>query len=116
MWNFNGSNIEGSLPGSFPLLNKNTHIWSILAIRLMGQIFCRLISQRFLLFHLLVAHIVNLSAADCYFHHAVTLPYLANGLTVSQPVTAWEAGNAESKAAPHFISRTIILAAFKGKI
>ena len=77
----------------------------------MDQIFCRLISQRYLLFHLLVAHIVNLSVAAC----AVTLPCPANGLTVSQPVTAWEAGNAESMAAPHFIAWPIILAAFKGK-
>ena len=62
MRSFNGSKVEGSLPGSFPLLNKNTHIWSIFVIRLMGQIFCRLISQRYLLLHLFIAHIVNLSA------------------------------------------------------
>ena len=27
----------------------------------------------------------------------------ANGLTVSQPVTTWDAGNTESKEASHFI-------------
>ena len=51
MWSFNATNVEGSLPGSFPLLNKNARIWSIL----MGQVFCRL------LFHLLAADILNLS-------------------------------------------------------
>ena len=51
MWSFNAPNVEGSLHGSFPLLNKNTRIWSIF----MSHVFCRL------LFHLLAAHILNLS-------------------------------------------------------
>ena len=55
MWSFNAPDIEGSLPGPFSLLNKNTRIWSIFVIRLMGQMFCR---QPF---HLLAAHIKNLS-------------------------------------------------------
>ena len=55
MWTFNAPDIEGSLPGSFPLLNKNTTIWSIFVTQLMGQVFCRLP------FHLLAAHIRNLS-------------------------------------------------------
>ena len=55
MWSFNAPDIEGSLPGYFPLLNNNTLIWSILVIPLMGQVFCRLP------FHLLAAHILNLS-------------------------------------------------------
>ena len=50
--------VEGSLLGSFPLINKHTRIWSILVIRLMGQVFCRL------LFHLLAAQILNLSDTD----------------------------------------------------
>ena len=66
MWSFNALDVEGSLPGSFPLLNKNTCIWSIFVIRLMGQVFCRQISQRYPLIHLLAAHILNLSGADCY--------------------------------------------------
>ena len=52
---FNAPDVEGSLPGSFPLLNKTTRIWSTFVIRLMGQVFCRL------LFHLLAAHILKLS-------------------------------------------------------
>ena len=52
---FNAPDVEGSLPGSFPLLNKNTRIWSTFVIRLMGQVLCRL------LFHLLAADILNLS-------------------------------------------------------
>ena len=52
---FYALDVEGSIPGSFPLLNKNTHTWSTFVIRLMGQVFCRL------LFHLLAAHILNLS-------------------------------------------------------
>ena len=52
---FNAPDVEGSLPGSFPLLNKNTRIWSTFVIRLMGQVFCRL------LFQLLAVHILNLS-------------------------------------------------------
>ena len=52
---FNAPDVEGSLPGPFPLLNKSARIWSIFVIRLMGQVFCRL------LFHLLAAHILNLS-------------------------------------------------------
>ena len=52
---FNAPDVEGSLPGSFPLLNqKHSHLVNIV-IRLMGQVFCRL------LFHLLAAHILNLS-------------------------------------------------------
>ena len=84
-WCFNALDVEGSLPGSFPLLNKNTCIWSIFVIRLMDQVFCRQFSQRYLLIHLLAAHILNLSAADCYISnafHAVTLPCPGNGLTV----------------------------------
>ena len=38
--------------------------------------------------------------------HAATLLCPANRLTVSQPVTAWEAGNTESKEASCFISWT----------
>ena len=30
MWSFNASDVEGSLPGSFPLLNKNTRILVII--------------------------------------------------------------------------------------
>ena len=52
---FNAPDVEGSLPGSFTLLNKTTRIWSTFVIRLMGQVFYRL------LFHLLAAHILNLS-------------------------------------------------------
>ena len=52
---FNAPDVEGSLPGSFPLLNKNTQIWSTFVIQLIGQVFCRL------LFHLLAAHILNLT-------------------------------------------------------
>ena len=52
---FNAPDVEGSLPGSFPLLNKNTSILSTFVILLMGQVFYRL------LFHLLAAHILNLS-------------------------------------------------------
>ena len=52
---FNASDVEGSLPGSFPLLTKNTRIWSTFVIRSKGQVFCRL------LFHLLAVHIPNLS-------------------------------------------------------
>ena len=66
MWSLNPSDVEGSLPGSFPLLNKNTCIWSIFVIRLIVQVFCIQIYQRYLLIHLLAAHILNLSAADCY--------------------------------------------------
>ena len=57
MWSFNAPDIEGSLPGSFPfpLLNKNTRIWSIFVIQLMRQVSCRLP------FHLLAAHILNLT-------------------------------------------------------
>ena len=66
MWSFHAADVEGSLPGSFPLLNKNTRIWSIFVIRFMGQVFCRQISQRYLLIHLLAAHILSLSATDCY--------------------------------------------------
>ena len=66
MWSLNASDVEGSLPGSFPLLNRNTRIRSIFVFRLMGQVFCRQISQRYQLIHLLAAHILNLSAADCY--------------------------------------------------
>ena len=68
MWSFNASDVEGSLPGSFPLFNKNTRISSthVFVIRLMGRVFCRQISQSYLLIHLLAAHILNLSAADCY--------------------------------------------------
>ena len=51
---FNAPDVEGCQPGSFPLLNKNTRIWSTFVIRLMGQVFCRL------LFLLLAAHILNL--------------------------------------------------------
>ena len=49
---FNAPDIEGSLPGSFPLLNKNTCIY-----------ICDPIdgSSILLLFHLLAAHILNLS-------------------------------------------------------
>ena len=54
----NAPDVEGSLLGSFPLINKHTRIWSILVIRLMGQVFCRL------LFHLLAAQILNLSDTD----------------------------------------------------
>ena len=54
MWSFNAPDIEGSLTGYFPLLNKNTRIWSIFVIRLMGQVFCRL------QFHFLAAYILNL--------------------------------------------------------
>ena len=51
MWSFNAPDIEGSLPGSFPLLNKkHSHL-----VNMIGQVFCRL------LFHLLAAHILNLS-------------------------------------------------------
>ena len=64
MLSFNSSDVEGSLPGSFPLLNKNTCFWSIFVIRLMGQVFCRHISQRYPLINLLAAHILNLSATD----------------------------------------------------
>ena len=71
---FNAPDIEESLPGSFPLLNKNTHIWSTFVIRLMGRVFCRL------LFHLLAAHILNLSdtaslrksLATCYMYITYT--------------------------------------------
>ena len=35
--------------------------------------------------------------------HAAALPCPANRLTVPQPVTAWEAGNTESKEASYFI-------------
>ena len=52
---FNAPDVEGSLPGSFPLLNKHIRIWSAFVIRLMGQVFCRL------LFYLLAAHILNRS-------------------------------------------------------
>ena len=52
---FNAIDVEGSLPGSLPLLNKNTRIWSTFVILLIGQVFYRL------LIHLLAAHILNLS-------------------------------------------------------
>ena len=55
---FNAPDVEGSPHGSFPILDKNTRIWSTFVIRLMGQVFCRL------LFHLLAAHILNLSDTD----------------------------------------------------
>ena len=54
----NAPDVEGSLLGSFPLINKNTRIWSIFVIRLMGQVFCRL------LLHLLAAQILNMSDTD----------------------------------------------------
>ena len=59
----NAPDVEGSLPGSVPLFNENTRIWSTFVIRLMGQVFCRL------LFHLFDAHILNLSdtASLCKF-------------------------------------------------
>ena len=76
---FNAPDLEGNLPGSFPLLNKNTRIWSTFVIRLMGQVFCRL------LFHLLASHILNLldtaslrkSLATCYMYitYTQTLKY-----------------------------------------
>ena len=66
MWRFNASDVAGSLPGYFPLSNKNTRIWSIFVIRLMGQVFFRQISQSYLLIRLLADHILNLSAAGCY--------------------------------------------------
>ena len=74
MWSFNEPDVEGSLPGSFPLLNKKTRIWSTFVIRLMGQVFCRL------LFHLLAANILNLSdtaslrksLATCYMYMYIT--------------------------------------------
>ena len=40
---FNAPDVEGSLSGYFPSLNKNTCIWSPIVIRLMGQVFCRLL-------------------------------------------------------------------------
>ena len=52
---FSAPDVEGSLYGSFPFLNENARIWSTFVIRLMGQVFYRL------LFHLLAAHILNLS-------------------------------------------------------
>ena len=68
---FNAPDVEGSLSGSFPLLNKSTRIWSTFVIRLMGKVFCRL------LFHLLAAYILNLSdtaflcnfKATCYMYN-----------------------------------------------
>ena len=54
MWSFNSPDVEGSLPGSFLLLNKNTRNWPTFVIRLMGQVFCRQ------LFHFKAAHILNL--------------------------------------------------------
>ena len=60
---FNAPDVKGSLLGSFPVLNKNTRIWSTFVIRLMDQVFCRL------LFHLLAAQILNLwdTASLCKF-------------------------------------------------
>ena len=52
---FNAPDVEGSLSGSFHILDKNIRIWSTFVIRLMGQVFFRL------LFRLLAAHILNLS-------------------------------------------------------
>ena len=75
----NVPDVEGSLPGYFPLFNKNTRTWSTFVIRLMGHVFCRL------LFHLLAAHILNLldtaslrkflAAWYMYITYAQTLKY-----------------------------------------
>ena len=107
MLSFNTSDVEGSLPQSFPLLNKNNRIWSIFEIQLMGQIFCRQISQRYLLFHLLATHILNLSAARCYSQmFSMLSPCHAQRMNVLYHSQLSQVGYTESKAAPNFISWT----------
>ena len=112
---FNAPDVEGSLPGSFPLLNKNTHIWSTFVIRLMGQIFCRL------LFHLLVAHILNLSdtaslrklLAKIHVYNIYSDSEICVIVLFRTDLDSWLPGGSSTF---FFRSETISLADFKGKI
>ena len=115
MWSFNASDIEGSLPGSFPLLNKNTPIWSIFVIRLIGQVFCRLP------FHLLAAHILNLSDTASLRNFWVTW-YMYNIYSGSEICvvvlfrTDLDSWLPDGSSTLFFRILTISLADFKGKI